>query len=66
MIAKRRSEHGRGLGKYRWVFERKHAWLRSFRRLSICIERHAEVHEAFLKLGCCLVCWNTLNREQSL
>ncbi|KVG94663.1 transposase, partial [Burkholderia sp. MSMB2042] len=33
VIAKRRTEHGSGLGKYRWVVERTHAWLHHFRRL---------------------------------
>ncbi|WP_176025913.1 transposase, partial [Burkholderia vietnamiensis] len=31
VIAKRRTEHGSGLGKYRWVVERMHAWLHHFR-----------------------------------
>ncbi|EXJ01749.1 transposase [Burkholderia pseudomallei MSHR6137] len=67
VIAKRRTEHGSGLGKCRWVVERTHAWLHHFRRLRIRFERRADIHGAFLKLGCCLICWNTLRRaEQSL
>lgn len=67
VIAKRRIEHGSGLGKYRWVVERTHAWLHHFRRLRIRFERRADIHGAFLKLGCFLICWNTLRRtEQSL
>ncbi|WP_230946119.1 IS5 family transposase [Burkholderia territorii] len=62
VIAKRRTEHGSGLGKYHWVVERTHAWLHHFRRLRICFERRADIHGAFLKLGCCLICWNTLRR----
>jgi transposase len=62
VIAKRRTEHGSGLGKYRWVVERTHAWLHHFRRLRIRFERRADIHGAFLKLGCCLICWNTLRR----
>ncbi|NHH82678.1 hypothetical protein DRA46_04812 [Burkholderia gladioli] len=58
VIAKRRTEHGSGLGKYRWVVERTHSWLHSFRRLRTRFERGADIHEAFLKLGCSLVCWN--------
>ncbi|HMC47135.1 MAG TPA: IS5 family transposase [Caballeronia sp.] len=66
VIAKRRTEHGSGLGKYRWVVERTHAWLHNFRRLRIRFERRADIHEAFLKLGCSLVCWNIFKRtEQS-
>jgi transposase len=66
VIARRRTEHGSGLGKFRWVVERTHAWLHNFRRLRIRFERRADIHEAFLKLGCSLVCWNILRRtEQS-
>ncbi|EKS71963.1 transposase [Burkholderia sp. SJ98] len=58
IIARRGHPHGSGLGKVRWVVERTHAWLHHFRRLRIRFERRADIHEAFLKLGCCLICWN--------
>jgi transposase len=56
-LAKRRTEHGSGLGRTRWVVERTLAWLHRFRRLAVGHERRACVHEAFLTLGCALVCW---------
>ena len=56
-IARRRTTHGSGLGKTRWVVERTIAWLHQFRRLRIRFERKPSMHEAFLKLGCCLICW---------
>ncbi|WP_302074292.1 transposase [Burkholderia glumae] len=62
VIAKRRTEHGSGLGKYRWVVERTHSWLHNFRRLRTRFERRAYIHEAFLKLGCSLICWNIFRR----
>ncbi|AJK50023.1 transposase IS4 family protein [Burkholderia plantarii] len=62
VIAERRTGHGSGLGKHRWVVERTHAWLHSFRRLRTRFERRADVHEAFLKLGCSLVCWDIFRR----
>ncbi|ACR31784.1 Transposase (plasmid) [Burkholderia glumae BGR1] len=62
VIAKRRTEHGSGLGKYRWVVERTHSWLHNFRRLRTRFERSAYIHEAFLKLGCSLICWNIFRR----
>ncbi|WP_321895456.1 IS5 family transposase [Paraburkholderia heleia] len=66
VIARRRTEHGSGLGKFRWVVERTHAWLHNFCRLRIRFERRADIHEVFLKLGCTLVCWNIFRRtEQS-
>jgi transposase len=64
VLAKRRTEHGSGLGKFRWVVERTHARLHNFRRLRIRFERRADIHEAFLKLGCSLVCWNIFRREE--
>jgi transposase len=66
VIAGRRTEHGSGLGKFRRLVERTHAWLHHFRRLRIRFERRADIHEAFLNLGCSLVCWNIFRRtEQS-
>ena len=56
-LAKRRTPHGSGLGRTRWVVERTLAWLHRFRRLNVRYERRACVHEAFLTLGCVLVCW---------
>lgn len=64
VIAKRRTEHGSGLGKFCWVVERTHSWLHNFRRLRIRFDRRADIHEAFLKLACSLVCWNTLKRAE--
>ena len=59
-LAKRRTPHGSGLGKTRWVVERTLAWLHRFRRLNVRYERRACVHQAFLTLGCALICWNFL------
>ena len=59
-IARRYTEHGSGLGKTRWVVERTIAWLHQFRRLRIRYERRPEIHEAFLTLGCAMICWRFL------
>jgi hypothetical protein len=40
------------LGRYRWVVERKFAWLAQYRRLSVRYERRAETHRVVLMLGC--------------
>nr|WP_230945978.1 IS5 family transposase [Burkholderia territorii] len=56
VIAKRRTEHGSGLGKYRWMVERTRSWLHNFRCLRTRFERRAYIREAFPKLGCSLVC----------
>lgn len=60
VLAKRRTEHGSGLGVSRWVVERTISWLHQFRRLRIRYERLPEIHEAFLSIGCALICWNFL------
>src|SRR5205823_2047491 len=59
-IARRQTEHGSGLGRYRWVVERTFAWLHQFKRLLVRYDRRADIHEAFLALGCCLVCYRRL------
>jgi transposase len=64
-IARRRSEHGSGLGRDRWVVERTFAWLHQFKRLLVRYDRRHDIHEAFLALGCCLVCHRRL-RNHSL
>lgn len=60
-LARRRTPHGSGLGKTRWVVERSIAWLHQFRRLRVRYERLPEIHEAFLIIGCAMICWRTLN-----
>jgi transposase len=62
-IARRRTQHGSGLGKTRWVVERTIAWLHWFRRLRIRYERLPRIHEAFLKIGCSLICWRKLQHQ---
>ena len=57
-IARRGIESSEKLGRYRWVVERTLAWLNQFRRLRIRYERRADMHLAFLHLGCTLICWN--------
>jgi hypothetical protein len=59
-LAKRNTEHGSGLGRWRWVVERIFAWLNQFRRLRVRYEKRADIREAFLSLGCALICWRFL------
>ncbi len=56
LTAKRNTEHGSGLGVYRWVVERTIAWLHQFRRLQMRYERRPDIHEAFLSIACILIC----------
>ena len=59
-LAKRNTENGSGLGRWRWVVERTFAWLNQFRRLRVRYEKRVDIHEAFLSLGCALICWRFL------
>ena len=62
LLAMRRTEHGSGLGRWRWVVERTFAWLSQFRRLRVRYDKRADIHEAFLSLGCALICWQSLRK----
>ena len=61
-LAMRHTAHGSGLGRWRWVVERTFAWLNQFRRLRVRYDKRADIHEAFLSLGCALICWQSLSK----
>jgi transposase len=63
VIARRQTKHGSGLGRHRWVVERTFAWLHNRRRLLIRTDRRDDIHEGFLALACCLVCWRRLENS---
>ena len=54
-LAKRRTDHGSGMGTTRWVVERTNAFLHAFGRLRRRLDRHAECQHAFLALACSLI-----------
>lgn len=60
IIPEHDAAHGSGLGVTRWVVERSIAWLHQHRRLRIRYERLGAVHQAFLSLGCILICFSKL------
>lgn len=62
-IAKRRTDHGSGLGVYRWVVERTISWLHQFRRMRVRYERRLDIHEAFLTIACVLICHRFLENS---
>jgi transposase len=55
-LAKRRTEHGSGIGKVRYVVERTISWFHQKRRLRIRYDRRRDIHYAFLKLAASLIC----------
>jgi transposase len=61
-IARKGIDSSQRLGRHRWVVERAVAWLNRYRRLSVRYERRADIPQAFLTLGCALICFNTLQK----
>ena len=61
-IARKGIDSSQRLGRHRWAVERTLAWLGQFRRLTIRYERRLDIHEAFLSLGCALLCFNAIQR----
>jgi hypothetical protein len=55
-IARKGVESTEKLGRHRWVVERTLAWLSKYRRLTLRYGRRDDIHEAFLHLGCSLIC----------
>jgi transposase len=63
LLGRRRTPHGSGLGRYRWVVERTLSWLHQFKRLRTRYERRDDIHQAFLSLGCAIICWRFVQRS---
>ncbi|MDQ3221999.1 MAG: IS5 family transposase [Gemmatimonadota bacterium] len=61
-IARKGIDSSARLGRYRWVVERTLAWVNRYRRLTVRYERRADIHDAFLTLGCALICFNALQQ----
>lgn len=65
-IARKGIESSQRLGRHRWVIERTLGWLHRYRRLTIRYERRLDIHQAFLTLGCALICFNYLPSDKGL
>ncbi len=64
-IARRREEHGSGLGIFRYVVEQTIALLHQFRRLRTRFDKRDDIHESFMTLGCAMICWRRLHSSIS-
>jgi len=62
-IARRRQPHGSGLGVLRYVVEQTIALLHQFRRLRTRFDKRDDIHEAFMSLGCSMICWRRLHNS---
>lgn len=56
-IAKRRTAHGSGLGKVRWVVERTISWIKGLRRMRVRYERTAVIQDAWNTLAAAVICF---------
>lgn len=45
-----------GMYRTRWIVERTNAWLQNYRRITVRWDRKADSYEAFIELGCILIC----------
>jgi transposase len=59
-LARRYTEHGSGLGVFRWVAERTLSWLHGFRKLRLVTEKGQDMQYAFLTLAISLICFRLL------
>lgn len=55
-IARRKTKHGSGLGRVRWVVERTIAWLKGLRRMRVRYDRLAVIQEAWNTVAVCVIC----------
>jgi transposase len=62
-IGRRKTEHGSGLGKVRWVVERTIAWLKGLRRLRVRYDRLAVIQDAWNTLAASVICFRMLHDE---
>jgi transposase len=60
LFARRRTEHGSGLGVYRWVVERTLSWLHQMGRMRRRLSRSPAIHDALVRLTCGLICFDFL------
>jgi transposase len=65
-IAKRRTAHGSGLGKVRWVVERTIGWIKGLRRMRVRYDRLAIMQEAWNTLAAAVICFQIARYDRVL
>ncbi len=64
-IAKRKTPHGSGLGKVRWVVERTISWLKGLRQLRVRHDRLGVIVDAWTTLATSVVCFRILHHDSN-
>ena len=59
----RRTAHGSGLGKVRWVVERTISWLEGLRRLRVRYDRLGVIMDAWATLAASVICFRILHHD---
>jgi transposase len=62
-IAQRKTPHGSGLGKVRWVVERTISWLKGLRRLRVRYDRLGVIVDAWATLAASVICFRILHND---
>lgn len=62
-IARRKTAHGSGLGKVRWVVERTISWLKGLRRMRVRYDRLRVIQEAWNTLAAAVICYNIIQHD---
>ncbi|MFE2639342.1 transposase [Streptomyces scopuliridis] len=62
VVSRRGAPNIKGLGKLRYVVEQTFALLHQFKRLAVRWERRLDLHNAFVSLGCNLICGRRLKK----
>ncbi len=65
-VARRRTPHGSGLGKVRWVVERTISWLKGLRRMRVRYDRSDVVQQAWNSLAASVICFRILHDNDAL
>jgi len=63
-IARRRTKHGSGLGKVRWVVERTIAWIKGLRRMRVRYDRLKIIQDAWNSLAAAVICFGIAIEKQ--
>lgn len=62
-IARRKTPHGSGLGRVRWVVERTISWLKGLRRMRVRYDRLAVIQDAWTTPAASVICFRILTHD---
>jgi len=63
LIARRKTPHGSGLGKVRWVVERTISWLKGLRRMRVRYDRLKVIQQAWTTLAAAVICYRIVHHD---